>query len=485
MNRVPAEIVYRIVYVSEDEAALVALAATSRWLYACVAAQRKLWRLCFERDFPKQDENERRWLQLYARTHLADLLFAKKRQTVLLPTEELLDWFRVYCNRRATEYRWRHGLYTTQQPEQAASTHAGGIRLQSIILSQRMIQDIRVVSQRILAPQQRPIWVTEQPCWDGVDADGMFAAEGQCSDEYLVIAVEPPGMLMLGGSTNSTLYVWHLNAFHLPPRLIMNKHTGFIRLYKNWLVVRKYFMSGTPGITFVFDLAKHTTRPGIIEGGASRIIIQKATENSIRLLCRNEVRQEESHARVSWRLWDVMPGREPPTRCLTVCETQFYADDSHLQTRRIDDSRFVMYNIAFWHHSVENRPPTIVLMEITESNAGVAIKEKWSLVQELNNVEPIVSRDLLLVTVPLKGHRLLNLSDGSLVRDISIATLDCWSKSGLYPLRSRWTNVTEAARDHLKGDPTLTSDGLKTWSASSNARMVTANDAPAIADYSI
>ncbi|RKP06331.1 hypothetical protein THASP1DRAFT_31844 [Thamnocephalis sphaerospora] len=322
MNRVPAEIVYRIVYVSDDEAALVALATTSRWLYACVAAQRKLWRLRFERDFSKQDENEQRWLRHYARGHLAHLLFAEEQQEVLLQTDELLDWFRVYCSRRATEYRRRRGLYTVHQAKQASDIHASGIRLQSIITSSRETRDMHVLSQRILAPQQQPVWIAEQLCWDGVDADNMLVTEERYSDEYLVIAVEARSMTMSAGSTNATLYAWHFNALHLPPRLIMSKLMGTISLYKNWLVVRKHFMcDSVPSITLVFDLAKHTARPGILEGGVNHIHIQKATEDSVCLLWRDKIKVEESHATISWRLWDFTPDRAPPVQCPTVCET--------------------------------------------------------------------------------------------------------------------------------------------------------------------
>ncbi|RKP07920.1 hypothetical protein THASP1DRAFT_30257 [Thamnocephalis sphaerospora] len=442
MNRVPAEIVYRIVYLSDDEAALVALATTSRWLYACVAAQRKLWRLRFERDFPKEDENELRWLRLYARTHLAHLLSAEEQQETLLPTDELLDWFRAYCSRCATEYRWRRGLHTAHQFKQATDMCVGGIRLQSIINTSRAARGIRVISQRALAPQQRPVWIAEQPCWDGVDTDGMLVTDYRYSDEYLIIAIEPPSMSV--GSTNATLYSWHLNALHLPPRLIMSNFMGTISLYKNWLVIRKHFMNDSiPSITLMFDLAKHTARPGILEGGANHIHIQKATEDSVCLLWRDKIKAEISHATISWRLWDFTPDRAPPAQCPTVCETQFYAADAYLETCRIDDSRFVIFNSASKSYSVDTMPPTIALMEITEANTGATMKEKWSITLNLVDIEPIVSRDMLLVTLSHKGHKLLNLSDGSLVHDISIAALSCWSESGLYPLRSRWASMDE------------------------------------------
>ncbi|RKP10084.1 hypothetical protein THASP1DRAFT_28131 [Thamnocephalis sphaerospora] len=310
MNRVSAEIVYRIVYVSDDEAALVALAATSRWLYACVAAQRKLWRLRFERDFPKQDENELRWLRLYARTHLAHLLFAEEQQRALSLTDELLDWFRAYCNRCATEYRWRHKLYTAHQPKQTTGTHVGGVRLQSMIISKHAVQYMRVLSQRILAPHQRPVWIIEQPCWDGVDVHDLVAKEKQYSDEYLIVSVgprntSPRSAITPVKSTNTTLYAWHLNALHLPPHLIMSNFSGNVSLYNNWLVVHKHFMDDNiPGTTLVFDLAKRTARPGIIEGGTSKLHIQQATENSIRLLWRDKIKEKE----MPGSLRDTVPG---------------------------------------------------------------------------------------------------------------------------------------------------------------------------------
>ncbi|RKP07447.1 hypothetical protein THASP1DRAFT_30729 [Thamnocephalis sphaerospora] len=486
MNRVPAEIVYRIVYVSDDEAALVALAATSRWLYACVAAQRKLWRLRFERDFPKQDENEQRWLRHYARSHLAHLLFAEEQQEVLLQTDELLDWFHAYCSRRATEYRWRRELYTVRLCKQANGIHAGGIRLQSIIDFSRGAQDICVVSQRILAPQQQPVWIAEQLCWDGVEAENMLVTEEHYSDEYLVVAVEARSMTMSVGSTNASLYVWHLNALHLPPRLIMRKLMGSISLYKNWLVVRKHFMSGdASSITLVFDLAKHTARPGIIEGGASKLHIQQVTEDSIRLLWRDKIKAEASHAMISWRLWDFTPDRAPPTHCPTIYKAQFYASDSRLETCRVDDSRFAMFSRTSWNRSADTTLPTIALMEIMESDTGATIKEKWSTAQELKNIKPIVSRGMLLVALYPDGHMLLNLSDGSLVHNISIATLVCWSESGLYPLRNQWTNMDEnSTQKQPNRHSAFDSVEYRICSAAPNARIVRIDDMPGVADYS-
>ncbi|RKP10844.1 hypothetical protein THASP1DRAFT_27383 [Thamnocephalis sphaerospora] len=486
MNRVPAEIVYRIVYLSDDEAGLVALAATSRWLYACVAAQRKLWRLRFERDFPKQDKNEQHWLQLCARTHLADRLFAQEQQEVLLQTDELLDWFRVYCSRRATEYRWRHGLYTVRQAKQADGTCVGGIRLQSIITAKRTVEDLYVLSQRILAPQQQPVWIFEQPCWDGVDTDCTYITEHRLSNDYLVVAVEPPALIPTIKSAEATLYAWHLDALHLPPRLIMSDFAGSISLHKNWLVAHNHFANDSiPGITFVFELDKHTSRPGIIEGGSRKLQVQQATSDSVRILCRDKISAEESHAMVSWQLWDFTPDRAPPTQCLAAYEAPFYAADFFLATCRIDDSRFIVYNFDAARQPTDTMPPTIALMTITESSAGVAIKETWSLAQELNDIELIVSRNMILLSLPPNHHKLLNLSDGSLVHDIPLATLDFWSESGLYPVRSQWANMTEKdAQKHLHGDPTFAFAGSVSWSTSPNAKVLFTSDPPAVADYS-
>ncbi|RKP08956.1 hypothetical protein THASP1DRAFT_29253 [Thamnocephalis sphaerospora] len=427
----------------------------SRRLYACVVAQRKLWRLRFERDFSRQDENEQRWLRLYARTHLAGLLFAEKQQEVL-QADELLDWFRVYCNRRATESRWRHGLYTVRQLKQTTSMH-------------------------------QPVWIAEQLCWDGVDADSTLTTGFQRSDDYLIVAVEPPSMDMPFEPTNATLYVWHLNALHLPPRPIMSRFADPISLYRNWLVARKRFMNNSvPGITLVFDLAKHTARPGVIEREANSLHIQQATKDSIHLLWRDEIGARTSHVMISWRFWDFTPNRAPPTQCLTVCKVQFHANNSYLKTCRIGDSRFIMLNRNSWSHSTDIMPPTIALVEITESNTGITMKEKWSLAQELDDITPIVSQSMLLMTRRYNSRRLLSLDDGSLVQDISIATLDCWSKSGLYPLRSQWMSMSEDITwNYPADDSKISSISGGRWSASSNALLETGSENSVVVDYAV
>ncbi|RKP08305.1 hypothetical protein THASP1DRAFT_29879 [Thamnocephalis sphaerospora] len=355
---------------------------------------------------------------------------------MLFPANEPLDWFRVYCNRRATEYRWRLGLRTEHRPEKATGKRTGGVRLQNIIEINRELQDIRIISQRILAPQQQPVWLSKQLCWDGVDTNKISTKQYQRSDEYLIIVVETRSVFAL--STNDTIYAWHLNALHLPPRLITNKVKGPISLYKNWLVIRKHCRDhDTPDATLVFDLAKRAARPEMIEGGADMLHIQQATAGSIRLLWRDEIDAEESLTRISWRFWDYAPDRAPPTQYLSVGRTQLYAGERRLKTCRIDDSRFVIFNQTSVNSA--DTPPNIKLMEILESNAKVTMVERWSLSQELNSTTPIVSQDMLLVTLRSMKHRLLNLSDGSPVHDISITTLDCWTTlagSGEYPWSS-------------------------------------------------
>ncbi|RKP04557.1 hypothetical protein THASP1DRAFT_33663 [Thamnocephalis sphaerospora] len=145
-----------------------------------------------------------------------------------------------------------------------------------------------------------------------------------------------------------------------------------------------------------------------------------------------------------------------------------------------------MYNRTSWQNSTDTMPPTIALMRITESDADVTIKEEWSIAQELFSIKPIVSRDMLLVTLPLKGHRLLNLSDGSPIRDITIATLDCWSKSGLYPLRSQWEKMNEdTIRKEPSDDTASTSIKFGACSVASGACIAYANGMLGVADYSL
>ncbi|RKP06332.1 hypothetical protein THASP1DRAFT_31845 [Thamnocephalis sphaerospora] len=145
-----------------------------------------------------------------------------------------------------------------------------------------------------------------------------------------------------------------------------------------------------------------------------------------------------------------------------------------------------MYNQTSRKHFENIMPPNITLMEITESNTGMTMKEKWSLAQELTDIKPIVSRDLLLVILSYKDHRLLNMSDGTLVHDISIVALDCWSRSGLYPLRSQWANMNEDSTRKLPNSPSaFASVELQGLSAASGARIIRINGMPGVADYSL
>ncbi|RKP08619.1 hypothetical protein THASP1DRAFT_29586 [Thamnocephalis sphaerospora] len=476
MNRVPAEIVYRIVYLSDDEAALVALATTSRWLYACVAAQRKLWRLRFERDFPKQDENELRWLRHYARTHLAHLLFAEEQQETLLPTDELLDWFHAYCSRRATEYRWRHGLYKEYQPEQATGTHIGGIRLQSLFSSGRSIQRSFVTSKRILSPQQSPVWITEQLCWGDVDTDSIYIGTHQLSDEYLVIATMPNSTGISVGLSSADLYVWHLDALHLPPRLIVSQLVGHYQLCKNWLIIRKrYFYGNIRSNTLVFDLTKHTFCPDVIEKGSDSLHVQQATTKSIYLLWTDEAKLVKDSTAILFRLWKFTPDIAPPLQCLMNYEVVVHAKGVLPVTYRVDDNRLVLFYSRNVASIAEASNPNLMLMEVLESESGVSMKEKWSLALDMDDVYAIVSRDLLAVRLSYTSYKLLNLDDGSLFRNIPASGLYPWCLNNLYPLRNQWASMTQ---DAMWSNP----KNNQAYNFGSNSRQLTSTNAMLILD---
>ncbi|RKP08582.1 hypothetical protein THASP1DRAFT_29609 [Thamnocephalis sphaerospora] len=343
-----------------------------------------------------------------------------------------------------------------------------------------------IVSQWIQAPQQQPVWIIEQPCLGGADADDTLVTEYQLSEEYLIAVVHVYSVAMSVGPIDGTLYAWHLSALHLPPRLIMSKYTGTISLYKNWLVVQKDFANGnTPSITFVFDLAKHTSRPGILEIQANKRQIQSATEDSIRLLWGDEIRRKASNAMISWQLWDFAPDRAPPTQCSAICETEFYTDDNSLRSCRIDDSSFVVFSRTSWKDSADTTPPTIALMELTESNTGVTMKERWSIAQELKDIRPIVSQNMLLVELPHNGHRLLNLNDGTLIHGVPIVALNCWLRSDLYPLRRQWADIIKhIPPEQFKDQCKPFCDSVEASSKSPNATLRLANGIPIVVDFS-
>src|SRR5689334_832598 len=98
MNRLSGKILARIIVQLDDEDSLIALAAVSQRLRKSVPAQRMHWCRLYRRRFPDYDDNELRWLRVYALERSTDepntdekgdiLNVAKQQQPELR-----LNWF--------------------------------------------------------------------------------------------------------------------------------------------------------------------------------------------------------------------------------------------------------------------------------------------------------------------------------------------------------------------------------------------------------
>ncbi|RKP07463.1 hypothetical protein THASP1DRAFT_30716 [Thamnocephalis sphaerospora] len=192
MNRVPVEVVVHIILSSDDDASLVALSCTSKWLRACVSSQQALWRERFSRNFPQHNHAELGWLSVYMRSQMAAKLYASAGKSNMKPSGygTGMDWFHAYCMRCATEFRWRHGHYKVYKANQLYSGSVEGIRLQSIPMMFMQPHSSFVISQWVEKQQRTPKWIVEYMCWDGVDTEAARCSKVLSSDCHLIVGME-------------------------------------------------------------------------------------------------------------------------------------------------------------------------------------------------------------------------------------------------------------------------------------------------------
>ncbi|RKP08680.1 hypothetical protein THASP1DRAFT_29515 [Thamnocephalis sphaerospora] len=98
------------------------------------------------------------------------------------------------------------------------------------------------------------------------------------------------------------------------------------------------------------------------------------------------------------------------------------------------------------------------MLKLFDSPAEVLLQEQWQCSLKVQEIWPIVSRELLLVQDWDDALALLSLHDGTVVHH---TLLGCWVDSGLYPPEERlkktpkyatWSNPQEDATLHISAD---------------------------------
>src|SRR5262249_55084761 len=114
----PMEILEEIVRQCDDDLALVKLAATCHRMKKAVAANDKQWQTRYRQRFSLNDSRELQWLRMYARARalahrkrVKEAHYQKGHATKGRPSAYQIDWFDAFCQRGATESRWRQGNF--------------------------------------------------------------------------------------------------------------------------------------------------------------------------------------------------------------------------------------------------------------------------------------------------------------------------------------------------------------------------------------
>ncbi|RKP10476.1 hypothetical protein THASP1DRAFT_27758 [Thamnocephalis sphaerospora] len=450
MKHIPDEVLDRIIAACDDEAALITLALSSKRLRARVVGQQKSWRARYEQHFTPRDDNEQKWLRQYKQTRLFKGQ-AGSAACSLSGTQSSVqfDWFDIYCKRRATEHRWRHGHYIARRLR-LTDTRPHGVRLQSIPYAPKhgMQSDVLVASQWLLAHQQSSVWFLEEPFWGSIDTLCLQVRGIYWSEEYLVIQARD------SETRYCSLYVWHFSALHRQPRVteVGEKWTSEADIRGNWLMCQATQSSTTEQhITIVYDLAQGTYCSETLGDWSKRCIL-RATAKDMDMIWIEYDYGVPGTIMVTFQLWRVTPGQSSPFQLQVAGGARIDKDRSDIKPQRVDDDKFIIWTA--WDDEPDNDLlPTVVLIGVADSAAGVLLERRWARSVQVIKVQPIVSRGLLDLDQGYDMHLLLSLADGTAVHRVQ---LYCWHVSGLYPPSDQWSQTQDdAIWWNPKNDPTL------------------------------
>ncbi|RKP10024.1 hypothetical protein THASP1DRAFT_28208 [Thamnocephalis sphaerospora] len=434
MRYIPNEVLDCIIEVS-DEAALAALSCTSRQWRARVSCRQKWWRKRFEHQFLQSDDKESRWLRQYRRacTNRADLCsIADELQSV--GDDDRLDWFGVYCNRRATEYRWRHEQYTKHRLSRTTDVRPAGLRLQSIpyVPKGSAPGDAVVASQWLLA-SQHSTWILEQLCWGDIEVEHMEIRKNWRSDEYLVVETSDK----LDG--RFFLYSWRLAALHKPPRAILadgSKRICGVDIRGSWLAL--VCKQSARYAVLVYDLAKDS-HCSDSSGSKVHACILHATANNVLVMWAEHTKHTSGPATVSYQLWQITSNQAAPFQCQAVGKRDMSTGRYGVKPQRICDDLAILWSFGTGEPDPMS-PPNLILLSIVASGTSMSLTEKWSCNAKIKRIRPLVAQNLLAVQQLDDAVMLLSLADGSKVHRTHIAR---WYLSGLYPLENQRVSATE------------------------------------------
>ncbi|RKP09768.1 hypothetical protein THASP1DRAFT_28453 [Thamnocephalis sphaerospora] len=342
MEHIPNEVLDQLMEASSDDISLVALARTSKQWRNRVSCRQQWWRRRFEQQFSQHDSKERAWLRQYERAYgVAAIVGNPVGEASNLHSSVSLDWFDVYCKRRAVEYRWRHGQYLVHAFTDIADTRPCGARLQSIPFVRNRLfgDDVVVASQWLLDSRQHTTWLLERLYWGDIDVKRIEVSEKLWqSDEYLVAQAKNKS------TKHYSLYVWHFAALHEPPRTIVEGTQSIrsIDVHKDWLACQYRLPSMTDqDITFVYNLINGTHCIDT-QSGFSRCCIQRTTADSV-YLARTESSWHNSGFNTC-ELWQVTPSRAASFQLQTAAKIRVNVANGCPQPQRIDDNRVIVWS---------------------------------------------------------------------------------------------------------------------------------------------
>jgi hypothetical protein len=442
MNTLCFDVILVIVEHIHDERALVRFAATSRLMRWAVMTKSIIWKNYYESDFSLKDDKEQAWLNVFTRRNAGLYPSTSLTGSLRFPVvSNQFNWFIAYCHRRATEYRWRHGLYKLHKLIPATRESLSGIRIQSVPCSRQDPMQLFVATQRIIHPGKSPCWFIEYPNWGDVDIKDKHLTDMQYSETYMIVALETSLEHLGPGCTSASLYFWHLDALYKPPKLMMKGVQGSFSLHRNWVIIDHIIETNRPvNHTFLFDLNQNKMCPDVIYDGLGSQHALISTPDKIRIVWKTHYITKDKKVEGIWKIWEYSPKDTLTAQCIAYGQLPLNTRPHLVYTQRVDENRFLIYGKARRVSTTEGSPPTVALMEITKKGHETQVEQVWAITSTAYGYTPITSQNMIIAS-SYDTIELLDMSNGKCLHSLSSGMLESWEKSGIYPARSQWTNI--------------------------------------------
>ncbi|RKP24439.1 hypothetical protein SYNPS1DRAFT_29801 [Syncephalis pseudoplumigaleata] len=456
------ELVIERIAVHADTTSLVSLAACSRQLWHAIRALQSLWHQHYQACYPPdKDDNEAAWLVWYIKT----LRVAEPSPSAPCAMKHghsyPIQWFHVFCRRRATDANWFRNdprqLQTIQEADRPRQRRARVAVLQRVLVKDAVLGRCRVVEQcqPMGGSTAKRYWRWCTPCRTGIDP-ALSVKQCFLTDKYLLLFTDRPEGSSDDYRLPGRLLVWPVDRIAaVPPRCLAHDYSGSVDVRGDWVLFRHVIRtpSKTDEVLAVTIHTLHLTTGQLsttaFDDAVTWAFLQRTTDTTATLL-RVSFAGFHTGVPVQWSIWQLAAHRPENTpRCLAKGSFVVSGyNDLTPRMERLDDHRMLV-RCATYRHSApsmgQHDADTLTLAVIPAHSPGdgpVAHQPPiWSRSILMISARPLVALDRVVVMTD-EGCTVYGLSNGDA---IAFTRMDAIQSLLLQHCRPQ-------ARDHLRMD---------------------------------